>query len=114
MNIPQSFLDAQAAAFQDKTIALLATVTTTGALGSVTKSPGASVSTHTCNVQYASDKLLVEQYGLVVGQDIIVTAGVGLSIAKDAFISYGGAVFRVIEAPRCDSHVKLIAKRWQS
>lgn len=111
MNIPQSFRDAQAAVFQDKTVALLATVTTTGALGSVTKSPGASVSTHACNVQYAADKLLVEQYGLVIGQDIIVTAG-SLPIIKDAFISYDGIVFRVIETPHCDSHVKLIAKRW--
>ncbi|HWQ98923.1 MAG TPA: hypothetical protein VN538_12645 [Clostridia bacterium] len=112
MNIPQSFLDAQAAAFQDKQISLLATVSTTGALGSVTKSPGAVVSIHACNVQYAADKLLVEQYGLVVGQDLIVTAG-ALPIAKDSFISYDGVVFRVIETPRSDSHVKLIAKRWQ-
>jgi len=112
MNISQSFRDAQAAAFQDKQISLLATVTSTGTLGSVTKSPGAAVSTHACNVQYASDKLLVEQYGLVIGQDIIVTAG-SLPVSKDAFISYGGVVFRVIETPHCDSHVKLIAKRWQ-
>lgn len=112
MNIPQSFLDAQAAAFQDKQISLLATVSTTGALGSVTKSPGAVVSTHACNVQYATDKLLVEQYGLVVGQDLIITAG-ALPIAKDSFISYDGFVFRVVETPQFDSHVKLIAKRWQ-
>jgi len=112
MNIPQSFLDAQAAAFQDKQISLLATVTSSGTLGSVTKSPGAVVSTHTCNVQYAADKLLVEQYGLVVGQDLIVTAG-SLPIAKDSFISFAGVVFRVIETPHADSHVKLIAKRWQ-
>lgn len=112
MNIPQSFRDAQAAAFQDKQISLLTTVTATGTLGSVTKSPGTVVSTHACNVQYASDKLLVEQYGLVIGQDIIVTAG-SLPITKDAFISYAGTVYRVIETPRCDSHVKLVAKRWQ-
>lgn len=112
MNIPASFLQAQATVFQDKTIALLATVTTTGSLGSVTKSPGASVSTHSCNVQFASDKLLIEQYGLVAGQDIIITAG-SLPIVKDNFVSYDGVVYRVIETPRFDSHVKLIAKRWQ-
>jgi len=110
MQIPQSFKDAQAAAFQDKSIMLLATITTTGSLGSVTVAPGADVSTHTCNVQFVADKLLAEQYGLELGRDIIVTAA-SLSIEKGAFIRYASIIYRVVEAPRYDAYVKLLAKR---
>lgn len=78
----------------------------------MTKSPGAVVSTHACNVQYVSDKLLVEQYGLTVGKDILVTAST-LPVSAGAYIKYNDIVYRVVEAPAHDTHVKLIAKRWQ-
>ena len=110
MQIPQSFLEAQAAAFQDKSITLLATVTTTGSLGSATVSPGADISAYACNVQYVADKLIAEQYGLELGRDIIVTAA-ALPIEKGAFIRYADVTYRVVEAPRYDSHVELLAKR---
>jgi len=110
MRIPQSFLDAQAAAFQDKTITLLEIIMTQGTLGGTIVSPGAPVSEHACNAQYVNDRLTAEEYGLVIGQDIIVTA-TALPIEKGAFIRYAGTTFRVVEAPRHDSHVKLLAKR---
>lgn len=75
MNIPESFTRAQAATFQDKTIELLETVETEGTLGGKTKTYGNVVSSHTCNVQVVKDVQLSEQYGLVIGRDIIVTAG---------------------------------------
>jgi len=110
MQIPQSFRDAQAAAFQDKEITLLETVTARGALGGVTNTPGVDVSAHACNVQVVSDKLTAEQFGLELGRDIIVTAA-QLPIEKDAFIRWNGEIYRVEEAPHYDAYVKLLAKR---
>jgi len=110
MNIPQSFLDAQAAAFQDKLITLLETVSTNDALGGVTLSAGTAVSMHPCNVQYVNDKITAEEYGLKIGQDIIVTAA-ALPIGKGDFIRYGGITFRVLEAPQYDAYIKLFAER---
>lgn len=110
MNIPQSFLDAQAAAFQDKLITLLETVATNDALGGVKLSAGTAVSMHSCNVQYVNDKITAEEYGLKIGQDIIVT-GSDLPVGAGAFIRYGGITFRVIEAPHYDAYTKLLAVR---
>ena len=110
MKIPQSFLDAQAATFYDRLITLLDTDETIDALGGITRSPGTALSMHQCNVQFVSDKLTVEEYGLRIGQDIIVTAAT-LPIGKGDFIRCGGITFRVVEAPRYDAYVKLLAKR---
>ena len=109
MYIPSSFQRVQAATFQDKTIYLLETVETEGALGGKTKTYGEAVSGHPCNVQVVRDVQLSEQYGLVIGRDIVVTAGT-LDISKDSFIRYGNDVYHVLEAPKYDAYTKLLAK----
>ncbi|MEG1882751.1 MAG: hypothetical protein RRZ24_11130 [Clostridia bacterium] len=109
MQIPDSFKIAQLTAMCDKLVTLLSTVETTGALGGKTKSPGVPVSTHQCNVQVVSDKLLCEQYGLTIGRDILVTAPT-LPIEKGRFIRYGGGDYYVVETPQHDAYKKLLAK----
>lgn len=113
MRIPASFFAAQATAMQDKSIERLATVESTGALGGVYAAPGEALSSHDCNVQVVSDKLLAEEYGLAIGRDILVTAR-ELPIEKGEFIRYAGQAYRVVEAPKYDAYQKLIAKRVSS
>ena len=109
MNIPDSFYTAQAR-LQDKSIDRLATVETTGSLGGVYPSPGEVVSSHACNVQIVTDKLLAEEYGLVIGRDILVTAR-SLPVEKGEYVRYAGDVYKVVETPTFDAYQKLIAKR---
>jgi hypothetical protein len=110
MRIPDSFFAAQAAAMQDKVFERLETITSTGELGGVYETPGEAISSHACNVQIVSDKLLAEEYGLAIGRDILVTAR-ELPIEKGEYIRYAEQAYRVIEAPRYDAYQKLIAKR---
>lgn len=109
MRIPDSFRAAQAA-FQDKTIALLPKTTTQSTLGRPVETWGETPTAHyRANVQPITDALLAQQFGLTADTDLRVT-GV-FTIAKGAFIGYGGHVYKVIENPHYDSHDELLLKR---
>lgn len=111
MHIPASFLTAQAAAFQDKTIVHRPKQTNTGALGSVTISPGAaSETTYLVNFQLLNDKLLADEWGLALARDALMTRSTTAPIVAGDYVQYGGVVYLVVGVPSHDSHYKWLLK----
>lgn len=110
MNIPASFKVAQQKAFQDKTVMIRPAVEVIGSLGSVTVDAGASIGTVLASVQYVSDAIFAQEWGLTVAQDAIMTRSVSCQLFKGDFVQYNGTVFRVIEALAHDSHWRWLLK----
>ena len=110
MNIPASFKAAQQKAFQDKSIMIRPAVEVTGSLGSVTVDAGASIGTVLASVQYISDAIFAQEWGLTVAQDAVMTRSTSCQLFKGDFVQYNGTVFRVIEAPVHDSHWRWLLK----
>lgn len=110
MNIPASFKAAQQKAFQDKSIMIRPAVEVTGSLGSVTVDAGASIGTVLASVQYISDAIFAQEWGLTVAQDAVMTRSTSCQLLKGDFVQYNGTVFRVVEAPVHDSHWRWLLK----
>jgi len=113
MRIPDSFKAAQAAVFQDKTIAWHAAEQSIGSLGGVYQTPAeeATASYSDVNVQVLSDALLAQEYGLVVGRDILITRSTSLPIPQGDFINWEGATYRVVTNIAHDSHCRLLGEK---
>ena len=87
MNIPQSFKDAQKAAFQDKSIQHYTKVFTTDSEGHKIAGTPTLVATYTVNAQVLSDKVEAEAWGLEVTRDIRITCSDGaLTIARNDLV----------------------------
>lgn len=112
MRTPYSFKQAQKSVFQDKTFHCMKSMTVTGSIGSVTTQPDRKTrKKFTGNVQFVSDKMIAEEYGLRVGIDITVTSSESLGIKKGDYIEYGSELYRVTEAPEYDSYCAYYAIR---
>lgn len=112
MIIPQSFKDAQAAVFQDKTIAWHPTVVVTDSLGGKypTVSPNSSGS-YLVNIQVIQDALEAQQWGLTVNKDCKITRSGSISIPIGDHIKYGSDTYRIVHVLASDSHVTLYGKK---
>lgn len=105
MIIPQSFKDAQKAAFQNKTIAHHVAVPSTGTLGSKSVAPAVTSSgSYQVNLQVIKDALEAQAWGLVVNKDVRVTSSDDLPIPNGDFIKYASETYRVVQRINADSY----------
>jgi len=112
MEIPESFRNAQKAAFQDKTIAHHVAVSTTGALGGVTVAPAVTSSgSYSVNLQVVKDVLEAQEWGLTVNKDVRITSSDALPIPIGDYVKHGSETYRVIQRIDADSYWLLYGKR---
>jgi len=113
MNIPQSFKDAIADTFYDKTITRYSTQDTKDAHGHQAKA-GTTVTNGSFmgNVHFDNFEKIQKQYGITEEIEIaITTADV---IPQNEIIGYDGKQYMVFKVIKTDSHYLLVAKKWLS
>lgn len=112
MRIPNSFKQAQKRVFQDKRIYHMRAKDVVGSLGSIVTEPDPETRrAYTANVQYVSDRMTAEEYGLRIGIDLRITASAPLCIQKGDYVEFGHNLYRVTETPKYDSYCAYYAAR---
>ena len=112
MQIPKNFKQVQKRVFQDKIFYHMKAEVATGGLGSVTMKPDhKSRKAYTGNVQFVSDKMIAEEYGLRIGVDINITSSDPLNMEKSDYIEYESELYKLTETPKYDSYCAYYAVR---
>jgi len=113
MNIPQSFKDAQKAAFQDKTIQHYTKTSTKDAEGHVIAGTPTLVGPYTVNASVISDKLVAEAWGLKVSRDILITCSEVLAIARNDLIKWKDQFYEVVGDDSRDAYTALFCRLYE-
>ena len=112
MRIPDSFKQAQKRVFQDKRICHMRAKDVVGSLGSVVTEPDPETRrAYTANVQYVSDRIIAEEYGLRIGTDLCITVSEPLCIQKGDYVEFRQHLYCVTETPKYDSYCAYYAAR---
>ena len=99
--------------FYDKTVSILTDNVTIDAEGGVNHTGTAVSSTFKGNVSFSNCKEIQEEYGLDYNIDVSITTDTSTNVAIDDIISYDNIVFKVTDVLPSDSHVLVVATKWQ-
>ena len=107
MYIPNQMKKKIADTFYDKTISVLARITTTDIEGGVTSRGLGETATFKGNVNFSNNKLIKEEYGLDYDINISITTDYD-NLELHSFIGYEGKVYEVTDILPFDSHILIV------
>ena len=112
MFIPNQMKREIAKTFYDKTVEVLKPNVITDAEGGVNYKGLAAIDNFKCNVNFSNCKKIQEEYGLDYEIDISVTTNYNLLKLND-LIKYQDVIYNVTDIFIRDSHVLIVATKWQ-
>lgn len=99
--------------FYDKTVEILDKIFDIDTEGGVTSKGFNVIDTFKGNVSFSNCKKIQEEYGLDYGIDISITASNDTSICIANYIKYQDVVYDVTDVLPSDSHILIVATKWQ-
>lgn len=115
MKIPESFKTAQKHAFQDKTVEhYRLSEMTQDSEGNDIKGVETLVGTYQVNLNYVTDRVVAEEWGLRIDKDINVSYSDLLDIRHNDLIKHNNVLFEVIGKVVKDSHTALYCRSIES
>lgn len=112
MYIPKSMKDNIASTFYDKTVFVMGIETTIDEEGGITNGSTTVLDTFKANVSFSNCKKIQEDYGLDYDIDISITTDYSL-LTHDSVIQYENIVYSVKDILKSDSHILIVATKWQ-
>lgn len=112
MFIPNQMKNEIAKTFYDKTVKVLKPNVITDAEGGVNYKGIAVIDNFKGNVNFSNCKKIQEEYGLDYNIDISVTTDYN-SLKPNDLIKYGDVTYNVTDIFIRDSHVLILATKWQ-
>lgn len=112
MYIPKQMRKEIARVFYDKTVEVLSHKTTTDAEGGVIYKGYEVIDTFKGNVNFSNCKQIQEEYGLDYQIDISITTDYELLLHNE-LIRYQDVTYNVTDILVSDSHLLVVAKKWQ-
>lgn len=112
MFIPKSMKSSIATTFYDKTVSIMGKEDIVDEEGGITSGATTVLGTFKGNVSFSNCKKIQEDYGLDYDIDISITTDYEL-LAIDSLIQYGDIIYTVTDVLPSDSHVLIVATKWQ-
>lgn len=112
MFIPNQMKTAISKVFYDKTVYVLGQETIIDAEGGVNTKGLAVKDNFKGNVNFSNCKKIQEEYGLDYEIDVLITTDYR-SLKLNDMIKYEDIVYNVTDTLPSDSHVLIVAKKWQ-
>lgn len=106
MKIPNEFKQAIADAFYDKRVTVYNVIEVVNEELDVTRTKGTLKEELKCNVHTIGNKVLIQDYGLDIKANIMITC-LSTSATKGDIITYNGQDYKIVEILEKDSHVKI-------
>lgn len=113
MYIPKKMTDIIAKTFYDKEVSILDKNTSIDAEGGITSKGYIELNKFKGNVSFSNSKEIQEEYGLDYTIDISITTDVNVIIKIDDIIKYNDVVYKVTDVLPSDSHILIVATKWQ-
>ena len=102
-----------ASAFYDKTINVMSKERVVDAEGGVRDKGLVIVSNFNGNVSFSNCKSIQEEYGLDYEIDIAITTHVDTNVSISDIIQYDSINYKVTDVLPSDSHILIVANKWQ-
>lgn len=112
MYIPNQMKTKIANTFYDKTVEIMSKESTIDAEGGVTSKGLAVTDSFKGNVSFSNCKKIQEEYGLDYNIDISITTYADSSVSLDDIIKYNDIIYNVTDVLKFDSHILIVATKW--
>ena len=113
MYIPITMKQKMADVFYDKTISLMTNETIVDSEGGVTYKGLQESDTFNGNVSFSNCKKIQEDYGLNYDINISITTSTDVNISINDIIKYDNVIYNVTDVLPSDSHILIVAVKWQ-
>lgn len=112
MYIPKSMKQKIANVFYDKEVEVLSVSESIDAEGGVNRKSYDVIDTFKGNVNFSNCKTIQEEYGLDYEIDIAITTNYNL-LKHNELIKYNGVTYNITDILPKDSHILIVATKWQ-